>query len=278
MRTKSRRGPVGPLFLAAAAGVLWSESAQAQQTGLFPLAPIKRKRVPCDQEDPVYRIYKDQYFGYHPTLWRPFPSGWGAPSPEAPDRAASFREIPLDEPPALGGVEGDEFAEEPDDARPPAQPDAARPDLPTPPPENVRSPFEMDDLNSEPDAETPPRQAPAPRAQPGIPEVPADRSPFDPQAGSGGGSPSTPELSSPTAARNGRVRRSAEVDADQAGSPLLAMPDTGLDQPYQAPDLGRPVPASAEHAHGHNHSHEKAPRRNRLASMMDNLGWSAVRR
>ena len=144
MRTKSRRGLLGPLVLAALAGMILSESAQAQQTGLFPLAPIKRKRVPCNQEDPVYRIYKDQYFGYHPTLWRPFPSGWGAPSPEAPDRAASFKAIPLDEPPAYmrGDEEGGEPGDEPQDDRPPAQPNGDRrnPALPTPPPEDNRGP------------------------------------------------------------------------------------------------------------------------------------------
>jgi hypothetical protein len=264
------------MLLAAGAGFLWSASAEAQQTGLFPLSPIKRSRVPCTQEDPVYRIYKDQYFGYHPTLWRPFPSGWGAPSPEAPDRAASFKAIPLDEPPALGGFGVDGFGDEPEDGLPPAGPDAGRPDLPNPPPENVRSPFEMDDPNAEPAPETPPRQAPAPRAEPGIPSLPPDdpnRSPFDPQAGSRG-NPALPELSSPTAARNSRVRRSADADAEQAGSPLLAMPDPGLDQPYQAPDLGRPA---AGHAHAE-HTHAKAPRRSRLAAAMDNLGWNVVRR
>ncbi|OJW19175.1 MAG: hypothetical protein BGO49_11800 [Planctomycetales bacterium 71-10] len=283
MRTKSRRGLLGPLVLAALAGMILSESAQAQQTGLFPLAPIKRKRVPCNQEDPVYRIYKDQYFGYHPTLWRPFPSGWGAPSPEAPDRAASFKAIPLDEPPAYmrGDEEGGEPGDEPQDDRPPAQPNGDRrnPALPTPPPEDNRSPFEMDEPGAAPRTETPPRQAPATRAEPGIPDVPADdpnRSPFDPQAGPRP-APSTPELSAPSpapaAARTGRTRRSAEVDADQAGSPLLAMPDPGLDQPYEAPDLGRAAAAPG----GHDHA-KSAPRRNRLAAVMDNLGWTAVRR
>lgn len=283
MRTKSRRGLLGPMVLAALAGVILSESAQAQQTGLFPLAPIKRKRVPCNQEDPVYRIYKDQYFGYHPTLWRPFPTGWGAPSPEAPDRAASFKAIPLDEPPDYmkGNEEGDDLGDEPNADRPPAQPNGDRrnPNLPTPPPEDTRSPFEMDDAAPAGRPETPPRQAPAPRPGGGIPDVPADdpnRSPFDPQAGPRS-APATPELSAPApaAARTGRTRRSAEIDADQAGSPLLAMPGAGLDQPYEAPALGRTAGASAPA--GHDHSKD-APRRNRLAAVMDNLGWTAIRR
>lgn len=280
MHTKSRRGLLGPLVLAAMAGVVLSESAVAQQTGLFPLAPIQRKRVPCNQEDPVYRIYKDQYFGYHPTLWRPFPSGWGAPSPEAPDRAASFKAIPLDEAPSWMGEDDPDApaGDEPNDAAPPARPDAARPGLPTPPPEDVRSPFEMDDNLPAPRTETPPQQAPAPRDQPGIPAVPAEdpnRSPFDPRANT----PTTPELSAPApapaAARTGRTRRSAEIDADAAGSPLLAMPASVTDQPYQAPDLGGPAQAPAHPGHVHN---KPAPRRNRLAAVMDNLGWNSVRR
>ena len=72
-----------------------SERAQAQQTGLFPLAPIRRQRVPCDQEDPIYKFSKQKYFGYHPTSWRRFPEGWNPPSPEGPDRARSFRELEL---------------------------------------------------------------------------------------------------------------------------------------------------------------------------------------
>src|SRR5262249_47506265 len=76
-----------------------AERAQAQQTGLFPLAPIRRERVPCANEDPIYKLYKQQYFGYHYTCWRPFPAGWGCPSKEAPDREKSFREQPLGKPP-----------------------------------------------------------------------------------------------------------------------------------------------------------------------------------
>ena len=49
--------------------------------------------MPCDREDPTYKIYKQQYFGYHPTNWRTFPAGWGCPSSEAPDRAKSLKDI-----------------------------------------------------------------------------------------------------------------------------------------------------------------------------------------
>ena len=67
--------------------------AQAQQMGLFPLGGIQRKRTPCANEDPIYRSIRQEYYGYYPTCWRRFPSGWGCPSPEAPDPEAAFRKL-----------------------------------------------------------------------------------------------------------------------------------------------------------------------------------------
>jgi hypothetical protein len=140
MRTHSRsRGRV--LILAAltlVAGL--PELARAQQTGLFPLHSIKRQRVPCDQEDPIYKAYKTQYFGYHPTCWRTFPAGWGCPSPEAPDKNKSFQELPL----ASGERSDTPDENEPDAGAMPGQPGANRPNLP-PLQGGARSPFETDD-------------------------------------------------------------------------------------------------------------------------------------
>src|SRR5947209_1107901 len=73
---------------------------EAQQSGLFPLAPIRRQRVPCPLEDPVYGLYRHEYFGYHPTCWRRFPAGWGCPSPEVPNAAQEFQRQPRDQPQA----------------------------------------------------------------------------------------------------------------------------------------------------------------------------------
>lgn len=67
--------------------------AQAQSASLFPNREIRRERVPCCQEDPVYGIYRRQYYGYFPTCWRRFPPGWGCPSPEAPNSYAAMEEI-----------------------------------------------------------------------------------------------------------------------------------------------------------------------------------------
>lgn len=105
-RSRARRGIATAVAAAAAGAFVGSADAQ---TALFPNAGINRERVPCDLEDPVYRQYRNMYYGYHPTCWRRFPEGWGCPSPEAPNAAEAFRKLPLkfpeDEP------EFDEFDE-----------------------------------------------------------------------------------------------------------------------------------------------------------------------
>ncbi|MDG3004107.1 hypothetical protein [Paludisphaera mucosa] len=289
MHTKSSRRLLAALVVAAAASIVLTESAQAQQTGLLPLHPIKRRRVPCSQEDPVYRIYKDQYFGYHPTLWRRFPSGWGAPSPEAPDAKAAFKELPLQPPEWAAGDDQGQGPDQGGDAAGPGPADPAKPKLPTPPNEDDRSPFEMDDkANAAPPAAAPPRQgvdpAPPADAAPAAPANDPNRSPFDtPNPRTNAPRPKPPELDSPTGPTASRSGRATEVDAAEAGGPLLAMPDTSVDEGYEAPALGGPARG---HDHDHDHQHpatgaarpQQAPRRNRLAAMMDNLGWNVSRR
>ena len=104
--------------------------AQAQQTGLFPLSPIRRQRVPCAAEDPVYRRYRQDYYGYYPTCWRRFPPGWGCPSPEGPNMKKEYENIPpTPVPPYLLGrgddsAEGDDAEQGDRDARP------MKPDIP----------------------------------------------------------------------------------------------------------------------------------------------------
>jgi hypothetical protein len=177
--------------------------AQAQQSGLFPLAPIRRQRVPCDQADPVYKAYKQQYFGYHPTCWRRFPAGWGCPSPEAPNREQALREIPPGE--RAGPERGEVPMEEP--GAPPTG--GARPGATLPP--EGRSPFDMD--TTAPGAAPPtgpPQGRPAPRATP-PPE--GGRSPFDTL---------NPEDQAPTPRPNPPARRTAPPPSDNA--PELSPP------------------------------------------------------
>ena len=160
MRTNLRRGRRALVLVGLTWAVSLAGRAQAQQTGLFPLAPIRRQRVPCEQADPVYKIYKQQYFGYHPTCWRRFPDGWGCPSPEAPNREKSFQDIK----PGAGAGAGPEAEAPPPEemGAPPAG--GARP-TPTLPEE--RSPFETD--TGAPGGAAMPGQPlgrPAPRATP----------------------------------------------------------------------------------------------------------------
>lgn len=115
---------------------------EAQQSGLFPNASIRRERVPCPHEDPVYRLYRHEYFGYHPTCWRRFPEGWGCPSPEAPNVAQAFRDQPRDAPSAI--LPGEEGGDLPGDENPGAGREPMPGMLP-PPPDDTRSPFELDE-------------------------------------------------------------------------------------------------------------------------------------
>ncbi|WP_143206292.1 hypothetical protein [Singulisphaera sp. GP187] len=180
--------------------------AEAQQGGLFPLAPIKRQRVPCNQENPVYGLYRHEYFGYHPTCWRKFPAGWGCPSPEAPDAAASFQKRPRDPampltPDDFGGPGRDREPMGGEEPEGPAGPDDTN--LPPLPQGGVRRPFQID--RDKPDSGPAPRQAPpagpntnpldllAPPAtgpaerssNPPMPDLPPVTESADPAAGSG---------------------------------------------------------------------------------------------
>jgi hypothetical protein len=150
--------------------------AQGRVAGPMPLFPnlgIHRQRVDCAHENPVYRVYRHEYYGYYPTCWRRFPPGWGCPSPEAPNWPAELIRAPLDEsvaPPAEAPVV------------PPGGRDGQRPgeapaaDLP-PLPRDERSPFNQD---LGPSAEPPPLDldrrgaSPPPADRPALP-APSDR-------------------------------------------------------------------------------------------------------
>lgn len=75
-------------FLLGLAVVLGVPSLASAQ--LFPNLPIRRQRPDCAQENPQYKVIRQEYWGYYPTCWRKFPPGSGCPSPEAPDWAAAI--------------------------------------------------------------------------------------------------------------------------------------------------------------------------------------------
>ena len=91
MLTKSWRRKRGEALAVLTVLTSLTGVAQAQQGGLFPLAPIRRERTPCPAEEPVYKLYRSQYFGYYPPQWRPFPSGWHLKSPQLANREEELK-------------------------------------------------------------------------------------------------------------------------------------------------------------------------------------------
>ncbi len=282
MRTNSKIRGCGLVLAVLTLIVSMPELARAQQSGLFPLAPIKRQRVPCDQEDPVYKVYKEKYFGYHPPCWRPFPSGWGCPSPEKPDVEKAFKELKLG---AGGTAPSGETAEMPEGEQPLGQPDI--PALPG----RERSPF---DTPVPPGGDRPANPA-APRQEQRQPASPFDSpepnppgnpaaapragraQPASPLTGEGG-----PELSAPEQPVRLEGTQASRSPRDDDG-PLLSVgaitvpPVTSADDPFGAQpaqsgptttDVAatQPVPAGS------------APRRGFLSGLFNNLGLNWIRR
>jgi hypothetical protein len=302
MVTNSRRASLALVVGVLSALVGVSERALAQQTGLFPLAPIRRQRVPCDQEDPIYKINKQKFFGYHPTAWRRFPEGWSLPSPDAPNREQSFKEIKLGSTPESFEGEagpGEEMRPQPGPGGPGGRPPAAT--LPA-----DRSPFETDVPGAAPGAAAPPRggQAPKPATPP-----PGARSPFEDLPDPGAAPPvkprapqsavtppvpgaGAPELTAPEAQPRpsvGMRSRRGESDqeaADEENGPLLALPSIDFSRPDQL-GAGPEIPPGANAALAENTASNpgtaappQAPpqRRGLLSNLFGGLGLNWLRR
>jgi hypothetical protein len=222
MLTRTWRRFRSPAALALAMTLCAPLAAFAQQGGLLPNWPIRRERVPCPMEDPVYGVYREQYFGYHPTCWRRFPAGWGCPSPEAPNSAKAFQERKRDTPPPMQGDDMGVGPNPDNEAMPmpggvPAPGPNANPALPPLPGGGERSPFELD------------KPSGAPPARPGA-QPPADRpgDPLDlpPAASSIDSPPAAPSVSrSDLIGGTGNASAAASRNA-----PISALPDP-LDPP-----------------------------------------------
>jgi len=127
---------------------------------LFPNLAIRRKRTPCCNEEPGFKMYRQQYYGYHPTCWRRFPDGWGCPSPELPNTAQAMQDIQAEikrlqqnPPPETGEMPGPGAPE----TTPRTQPDTTIPELPQR--DRERAPFNLDNrpfMNPPPSDTTPP--------------------------------------------------------------------------------------------------------------------------
>lgn len=246
MRTRSRRrlGWAAAGVLAAAAGA--PSLAHAQQSGLFPLAPIRRERVPCPMEDPVYKLYRHEYFGYHPTCWRRFPANWGCPSPEAPNAAAEFKKLPRDVPPdeegeGMPGPEGEKAPAPGPGNPPPGEPNPNNiPALP-----EGRNPFEFDnntpakpnlrDPNRNPFLSEDPAKPPAGGAQPTKPPA-GDNTPVPPPVDAPGvDNPGAADASSPGLPPVAEAVESAPgAIGGGPEQPLLSLPDPTAGAPAGA--------------------------------------------
>jgi hypothetical protein len=283
MRTRTRRRWSWPVLGALAVVVGAPALAHAQQSGLFPLAPIKRERVPCASEDPIYRLYRQEYFGYHPTCWRKFPAGWGCPSPEAPNAAEAFKLLPRDKPPTDLEPNGEEPGTGPapggavPGGRPtnPAAPGgpggAATPNPSTLPPlpRNERSPFELDNPSTTPPATTPSPVSPKPSPDRVLPSPSGSSSPPATAPGGNalpglpGGEPTTPPATAP--------RADAATSASANDQPLLALPDPTVGPSSAASSNAPPIsnaPAQGSGSDAAAATPDQAPRRTSLLSRM----------
>src|SRR5271166_4304383 len=138
MLTKTFSRKPGQVMAVLAALTSLSGLAEAQQSGMFPLHYNRRERTPCANEEPIYKLYRDQYYGYFPTRWRRFPDNWALTSPEGPNTQEVLKKNPIEGPKAAPLEGGEEEMPRPVG---PAGP-AGRPAIPTPPPDD-RSPFDM---------------------------------------------------------------------------------------------------------------------------------------
>jgi len=261
--------------------------AWAQQSGLFPNSFIKRHRVPCDHEDPIYKINKYQYFGYNPTCWHRFPDGWGCPSAEAPNREKSFKETPL------GSREEGEAEPQPDQGpgmeNPQPRPRGNLPAVPG----GERSPFD-----------TPPA-APGgtPRGTPSPSRTPPATDPFDSPDVGGGAAPRNnapkppaaanppgdnapdPSPSSDQPGRNPAPRATRDADrdgtvAEEADGPLLALPNINLPPLVDAGSVYEPPPTQTANSGNapSGGTSNSTPRRGLISGFFSNLGIYWMRR
>jgi hypothetical protein len=255
------------------------QMASAQQGGLFPLHPIKRKRVPCDQEDPIYKIAKYQYFGFHPTCWHPFPAGWGCPSPEAPDREKSFKETPLGST-AEGELPPPGAEERPETEPGPTRRPGALPAVPRESPFDTPAPTPG---GAQPGGANP-RQVPDPFDAPDVrprENPPGQPTPANPPRGN------SPDLSAPADQpdRNAPPRASRDRGGDGPGAgdadgPTLALPNIALPPITDPGSVYEPPPTQTANAGNASSAgtSNTTPRRGLIGGFLSNLGINWIRR
>jgi len=237
------------------------ELAFAQQGGLFPNASIRRVRPTEDQEEGVYKLYRHQYYGYHPTCWRRFPDGWGCPSPEAPDPEKSFKEIARKKPTTDAGMKPDEAednAPRNDMDRPEDKPRPSPFDMPAVP-EDSTSPFDLKN--------SPPAGAPA-------------NKPANPPQTNRSNGPNAPELDAPATGRTTSSRSRSRLVDDGDNRPMLAASDDLDSEPAsEMPDENvRPVADAAIPVAEPAPTIQPPARRGMISGLFSGNGWGWRRR
>jgi hypothetical protein len=304
LKQSIRRKP-GQVLAVLAAVMSLSGLAEAQQSGMFPMHAIRRERTPCANEDPIYKLYRNQYYGYFPTQWRRFPDGWSLSSPEGPHTAEELKKNPIEGPkPFAPEGEGEEM-------QGPAAP-PTRPAIPNPPPDE-RSPFEMDRPEAAPGAAPgrtnpaargttpPPAAEPSPFDVPETKPAPAGAAPGDRPQASRPNRPSPPALpdqAGPDLAPPGdapaappRTSWNRRRDSRQNDSgPLLSMSDATLPTVEETSSPDDPSGAGGAQTIASNTSASEpvmaAPalqpqptsRRGPISSLFAGLGWNWLRR
>jgi len=287
MRTNRRMQGRGLALAVVAISASLPQMAWAQQSGLLPNSFIKRHRVPCDHEDPIYKISKYQYFGYHPTCWHRFPDGWGCPSADAPNREKSFAETPL------GSREEGEM-EAPPDQGPGMEnpPPRTRPNLPAIP-GGERSPFDTPPAapgGTPPGATSPRRTPPAtdPFESPdlGGGAKPRNNAPSPPAATNPpGGNVPDQAPSSDQPGRNPTPRASRDDNgggtvADETDGPVLALPNISLPPVGDGGSVYEPPPTQTANTGNalSGGTSNSIQRRGLISGFFSNLGLNWIRR
>lgn len=231
MRTRARRRL--PRWAAWVLAVVLGVPALAEAQ-LFPNQQIKRQRTPCCNENPIYGLYRRQYYGYYPTCWRRFPPGWGCPSSEAPNSASAIEEM-----------------------RQQIEKEATQtPEQPEP---GAESPFES---NPNPEAPAPERVVPLPDDTLSPLTTPPATPPGDaPQA-----------MLGPLSSEDGPTPINVPARGTSAGARRIPMASPSLppmDLPEAMPEL--PIPTTGEESSFLPSRAASAPRRNLIGGMFDNI-------
>jgi hypothetical protein len=209
----NRRRP-SPALLAVLVVLGLPALAQAQ---MFPNLWVKRQRPSCSMEEPIYSVYRTQFYGYYPTMWRTFPPGWNLRSPEAatPEQLQAARRDVQANIEALERLNEGDDSTAPDTDLPDVAPGpAVRPPATIPPvPNPGQSPFDL------------------------TPEPPTDPAPLPGDEG-------------PRASRLGPVEGVAAISPDPLDdpAPLLEDPEVEADTPPSLPPLDGAVRPGASYA------------------------------